>query len=250
MRKFGLVGRSLGHSFSQGYFESLFKRLGLRDCCYKCFELDDIHRLKGIVNGDSKILGLNVTVPHKESVVALVDKLSIDARQIGAVNVIKVVRRAGRILLFGFNTDAEGFIKSLAEVFCPSDKIALVLGTGGAAKAVAFALKSMRIKCLFVSRNPMRGQVGYGQLRRNIFDDCELVVNATPVGTFPRVDFPNIPYRFLDSRHFLYDLVYNPEQTEFLRRGAKHGARTMNGMKMLEIQAEASWRIWNDQTKM
>lgn len=244
MRRFGLIGKSLKHSFSKMYFEEKFKKDGITDCSYELFELDDISGLMEFI-ARNNLSGLNVTIPYKEAVLIFLDKTDEKARLIGAVNTIKVVNDKGKILLEGFNTDYLGFMKSLEGLEIKGKK-ALILGTGGAAKAVAFALQTLGIDYMLVSRNPKEKQTGYDDLNEETVGNHQIIINATPLGMFPNVNsYPEIPYEFITSRHLLYDLVYNPEETVFLRRGKERGAKTINGRKMFELQAELSWKIWN-----
>jgi shikimate dehydrogenase len=243
MRKFGLIGFPLGHSFSVKYFTEKFKRESIPDCSYSNFEIPAVSDLPGILN-DPELVGLNVTIPYKESVIGYLNKTDLVVGETGACNCICI--RQG--IATGYNTDVIGFEQSVSEKLTVSDKRSLVLGTGGSSRAVAWVLKKMGIQCLFVSRkeNGMRDQISYSNLNREILDSHSLIINATPVGMFPKTDdCPPIPYEYLGPRHYLFDLIYNPAKTLFLVKGEASGARTKNGADMLEIQAEASWKIWN-----
>lgn len=243
MRKFGLIGYPLGHSFSGNYFNDKFLREHITDCRYSNFELSDIRQLKDVLE-DPELLGLNVTIPYKQSVIAWLHELDPVVRQTGACNCIRIQDRR----LTGFNTDVTGFEKSLRQQWKPEDQKALILGTGGASKAVAYVLNKMGIEFLFVSRRKVSGenQLLYEELTEKIILAHPLIINSTPLGMHPEMNvFPPIPYEFLNSTHYLFDLIYNPSQTEFLRRGEARGARTKNGADMLKIQADASWEIWN-----
>ena len=243
MRKFGLIGKALKHSFSKRYFNDKFRKEVI-DATYELFELGTISELEDLVAQEPFLEGLNITIPYKEGVLPFLDWMSEEARTIGAVNVIKIIRKKGKIWLKGFNTDAPAFLESLRRLRLGNR--ALILGTGGAAKAVAFAFCSLGIPYLFVSRTPERREIGYDDLDEKTIKTHQIIVNATPLGMFPDTkSFPRIPYHFLTSKHLLYDLVYNPKETEFLRRGREMEARTTNGLAMLEMQAEYSWRIWN-----
>jgi len=239
MRKFGLIGRSLKHSFSKIYFEEKFKREGL-DCSYELFELQDVSGIRGFISRNN-LVGLNVTIPYKQDVMPFLDGIDEEAKEIGAVNTIRINK-----ILEGFNTDSRAFGKSLEEFFDVRGKEALILGTGGASRAVAFALKKLGVDYLFVSRKPEVGEIGYADLNREVMASHLIIVNATPLGMFPDThSYPEIPYELLTREHLLYDLTYNPEETEFLRRGKERGAKTINGLRMLHLQAEYSWQIWN-----
>jgi len=247
MMKFGLIGKTLKHSFSKKFFDEKFSKEGL-DNSYELYEIDDISKLKELISRDKLLRGLNVTIPYKELVIPLLDKIEDGAREIGAVNTIKIFwigENSDKMFLEGYNTDAKAFQQSLSAYLTGKEKRALILGTGGASKAVAYSLKNLGISFDFVSREGIKG-MKYEDLDEQIMAKYQIIVNATPIGTYPNVEsFPAIPYQFLNSSHLLYDLVYNPEETEFMKRGKVQGARTTNGLKMLYLQAEASWKIWN-----
>ncbi|HEX8327171.1 MAG TPA: shikimate dehydrogenase [Hymenobacter sp.] len=245
MRRFGLIGRTLGHSFSQTYFTQKFYSLSLQEHQYDLFELPTIGELPAVLAAHSDLVGLNVTVPYKETVMTYVDELAPSATRVGAVNVIEFTAD-GR--LRGHNTDCVGFRNSLRTFFTPvpSDARALVLGTGGAAKAVAVALQELGIPHWQVSRDPLGTGLTYNDLTPQLLAAHQLIVNATPLGTFPRIDeCPPLPYQALSERHYLYDLVYNPTETLFMAKGKEAGAQVKNGFEMLCLQAEAAWDIWN-----
>ena len=245
MREFGLIGKSLSHSFSQTYFTQKFHSLELTDCSYELFELADIRELPGMLASHPDLVGLNITIPYKEQVLPFLHDVAPSAARVGAVNVIEITPEGKYI---GHNTDYVGFRESL-ERFYPDrgeDVAALVLGTGGASKAVEVALRDLGIRYWVVSRNPMSKGLTYDDLTPTLVGAHSLIINATPLGTYPRVDeFPPLPYEVLSSQHYLYDLVYNPSETRFLQKGAEAGAHTTNGFEMLCLQAEAAWRIWN-----
>ncbi|GAB3738641.1 shikimate dehydrogenase [Hymenobacter agri] len=245
MRQFGLIGRTLQHSFSQTYFTQKFYSQGLaNDHRYDLFELTDIHELPELLRANPELAGLNVTVPYKEVVVPYLDELASSAARVGAVNVIEFCPD-GR--LRGHNTDVVGFRESLRHFFpATADSRALVLGAGGAAKAVVVALNDLGIAHWSVTRNPLGHGLTYDELTPALLAAHPLIINATPLGTYPRVDeCPRLPYAALGPQHYLYDLVYNPSETLFLAKGREAGAHTKNGFEMLERQAEAAWDIWN-----
>ncbi|WP_310394367.1 shikimate dehydrogenase [Hymenobacter sp.] len=246
MRQFGLIGRTLSHSFSQTYFNQKFYSLELAEHQYDLFELATVAELPALLAAHPDLVGLNVTVPYKETVVAYLDELAPSARRVGAVNVIE---RLPDGLLRGHNTDYVGFRESLRTFFPnPPDARALVLGTGGAAKAVTVALQELAIPHWSVSRNPLGVGLTYDDLTPQLVAAHALIINATPVGTFPRIDeCPPLPYEALTEQHHLYDLVYNPTETLFMAKGKAAGAQVKNGFEMLCLQAEAAWAIWNGQ---
>lgn len=244
MKIFGLIGKSLAHSFSQSFFEEKFVKEGLSDCQYRLFEIPTIEKLPELIASESDLCGFNVTIPFKKSVVDYLDELSPEAAEIGAVNVVRVERIGKQIVLKGYNTDSEGFAKSLAGVQVPSP--AMVIGAGGAVAAVMYALRRMRIPYVQVSRQGGAGQLLFSQVSAKDIEEHPLLINCTPVGTSGNADQQlELPYEAITSRHFLYDLVYNPDVTPFLREGMRRGARVQNGLEMLHLQAEAAWRIWN-----
>ena len=243
MRKFGLIGYPLTHSFSQRYFTEKFEREGIADCVYSNFSIGSIGDL-GAVLADAELCGLNVTIPYKQQVMPFLDSLSPVVEAIGACNCIKI--EGGR--RFGFNTDVVGFEQSLVKKLAGHHRKALVLGTGGAAKAVEWVLRRLGIEFLSVTREPRPGRpaIGYADVDAGLLATHTLIVNTTPVGTYPNVsECPPLPYEALTSRHYLFDLVYNPDRTLFLQKGEAHGAVVENGYDMLVLQAEESWRIWN-----
>lgn len=248
---YGLIGYPLGHSFSAQYFTEKFLREGL-DECYKLFPIKDINSLSELVDGNKTLNGLNVTLPYKQAVIPFLDKISGDASEIGAVNVIRISRceNAAGTHLSGYNTDWKGFIESLEPMLHPHVKKALILGSGGASKAVVYGLKKRGIKPLIVSRSKNSGDMTYDDIDKTIMSEHLLIVNTTPLGMFPETEaYPDIPYNFLRPDHICYDLIYNPEQTEFMRKSAAMGAEVKNGLEMLHIQAELSWKIWNEHSE-
>ena len=245
MRLFGLIGYPLGHSFSASFFSKKFKSEGI-DAEYRNFPLEDISGFRTLLNKEPGLIGLNVTVPYKQDVIPFLDSLSSVADAIGAVNTISLRRGGDRIELAGDNTDVIGFRRSLEEHLEPHHKSALVLGTGGSSRAVVHVLEQLEIGITMVSRTPGNKRISYRELDSELLGKTTLIVNTSPLGMYPKVEtYPDIPYQALTPRHLIFDLVYNPEKTEFLSRGEKYGARIVNGLDMLIYQAEASWEIWN-----
>lgn len=252
MKTYGLIGKTLGHSFSRQFFSEKFTKEGL-DAEYLNFELPDINDFSKIFDGRN-ICGLNVTIPYKQAVIPFLADLSSEAREIGAVNVIKPLNCGERLCgdntpmqLKGYNTDVIGFMESIRPLLKPYHKKALVLGTGGASKAVAYGLKQLGLEVMFVSRTRNADIISYTDITPAVMSEFTVIVNTTPLGTSPNVDTcADIPYELITHRHLLFDLVYNPSETLFLRRGREQGAQTENGLKMLHIQALAAWQIWNE----
>lgn len=247
MKTFGLVGYPLKHSFSYRFFGEKFEKEKI-DAQYLNFEIADIGRLPDIIKEYTKLQGLNVTIPYKEQVIPFLDELDPIAEAIGAVNVIKITRKGDKILLKGFNSDYIGFKNSIEPLINPEiHRKALILGTGGASKAVEYGLKALGLETSHVSRTRKEGVITYGELSEDMMNEYTVIVNASPVGTFPNVDeCPDIPYQYIGNKHMLYDVVYNPPVTKFLEQGKKQGAKIKNGETMLELQAIAAWNIWND----
>ena len=245
MRRFGLIGRPLGHSASAAYFAAKFAREGITDCAYELYELPEIGALARLLADVPELCGFNVTIPYKREVMPLLDELSHDARMIGAVN---CVRRTPEGRLTGHNTDIIGLRAALAELLGGDEpEHALVLGTGGASPAVQYALAERGIPFDLVSRDASKGNYTYDDLPCGVVEQSRLIVNASPVGTYPAVDAaPRIPYGYVTPGHYLLDLVYNPPLTQFLDFGRQRGAHILNGEVMFREQAEASWRIWNE----
>lgn len=242
MSKFGLVGKNISYSFSRTYFTEKFEKENVNHT-YENFDIPSINDFPKVISETSNLIGLSVTIPYKEEVIPFLNDLDEEAKKIGAVNTIKVSESK---MIKGFNTDHYGFQKSL-EAFLPfHKKNALILGTGGASKAIAYALEKLGFDFKFVSRNKTSSNLSYDELDENIIQNHCLIINCTPLGTFPNItDCPSIPYEFLSEKHLLFDLIYNPAETEFLKRGKHQGARISNGLKMLEFQAEKAWEIWN-----
>ncbi len=240
--QFGLVGKNISYSFSKGYFGEKFEKLNLEDYSYDNLDFQNIEDFPEFIKQNPTISGLNVTIPYKEAIIPFLDKLSKRAIEIGAVNTIKITK-SGK--LKGFNTDYIGFQKSIEPLLNVNHKKALILGTGGASKAVAYALKQLEIPYLFVSRNDIGDAIGYNQINEKTFEEFQIIINCTPVGTFPNTNnCPEIPYEYFTTNHLAFDLIYNPAETLFLKKAKEQGAIVKNGLEMLTLQAEKSWDIW------
>ena len=246
MEKYGLIGYPLGHSFSIGYFNEKFANEGI-DARYVNFELPDINELPEVLAANPELRGLNVTIPYKEKVIDFLNELSPEAQAIGAVNVIRIRRKGQKIQLKGYNSDAIGFTQSISPLLEQHHKQALILGTGGASKAVDYSLRKLGIETLFVSRTPHEGVIGYDDVTPELLQDFKVIVNCTPLGMYPNVEeAPDLPYEAMDKQTLLYDLIYNPDQTAFMNKGRKQGATVKNGLEMLLLQAFVSWDFWHD----
>lgn len=247
--QYGIIGHPLGHSFSRSFFTKKFLREGI-NAEYLNFDIPDVSELLRIISNHPQLRGLNVTIPHKMAVMPLLHELSPEARAIGAVNVIRVSHTPdGTVRLKGFNSDIIGFTDSIRPLLRHHHRKALVLGTGGASKAICQGLHSLNIEWRYVSRTESPGRLTYSQLSPALMEEYTVIVNCTPVGMFPHVNqCPQIPYELLTARHLLYDVVYNPTSTLFMQRGAQHGATVKNGLEMLERQAIASWRFWQGES--
>lgn len=246
MTEYGLIGFPLIHSFSKSFFTEKFQAEGT-DAQYLNFEMETVDGLVDTIRQHPDLRGLNVTIPHKQNVIPLLDEISEEASEIGAVNVIAIKRQAdGTPFLKGYNADVIGFEQSIQPLLKPHHKKALILGTGGASKAINYGLKRLGLETMFVSRTPREGMISYGQLDANVMAEYTVIVNCSPLGTFPKAETcPDIPYQLLNGQHLLYDLVYNPPKTLFLQRGEALGATIKNGLEMLHLQALASWQFWN-----
>lgn len=242
--KFGLLGKNISYSFSRNYFTEKFSKLGLAGYKYYNFDIPEIEEFPFLLyHREDEYGGMNVTIPYKESVIRYLNDIDSEAKEIGAVNTIKITEDNE---LVGYNTDFYGFQKSIEPLLKPAHEKALILGTGGASKAISYAFKKMNIEFKFVSRKVAENMFLYSQLNKEVFDKYKIIVNCTPIGTYPNIDeCPNIPYEFLTEAHLLFDLIYNPEESKFLSEGKQKGAIIKNGYEMLQFQAEKSWEIWN-----
>jgi shikimate dehydrogenase len=246
MDQYGLIGNPLKHSFSQGFFNDKFRAEKI-DAEYKNFEIPTIEEFKSIIKNNPQLKGLNVTIPYKEQVIPYLDQLSENAQLIGAVNVVKIERlKKGKTKLMGYNSDIIGFKNSIEPLLQPHHTRALILGTGGSAKAVYYGLKQLGVEGTYVSREKTPSTVlTYSELNEEVMKTHTVIVNCTPVGMWPDVDdCPKIPYPLLTKEHLLYDLLYNPNETLFMKKGKEHGAKVKNGLEMLLLQAFASWEFW------
>ena len=241
----GLIGKTLAHSFSKSYFENKFEEEKLANHSYELFELNSIEEFPELLKNNPNLVGLNVTIPYKESVIPFLDELDETAKEIGAVNTIKISRKEGKTILKGYNTDAKGFGLSIKPFLKNTHERALILGTGGGSKAVDYTLKNLGIQTLFVSRNPQENEITYTDINDYVMKFHKLVINTTPLGMSPNEEtFPDIPYSLLDESHTLIDLVYNPKQSQFLTKGKEEGTEILNGLSMLHHQANEAWKIW------
>lgn len=247
IKTYGLIGKTLTHSFSSKYFEQKFKQENIVNTRYLHFELNEVKDIHDLIKKHPDLVGLNVTIPYKKSIIHHLDEIDKYSMFIGAINTIKILRKKDKVFLSGYNTDAYGFEKTLFPILQPHHQRALVLGTGGASKAVVYVLRKNGIAYKEVTRSPYKSnQLEYGMISENILRKYNIVINTTPVGMYPDVKaLVNIPYEFINENNLLYDLVYNPEETQFIKEGKARGAITMNGLKMFELQAEQSWKIWN-----
>jgi len=241
MAKYGLIGYNIGYSFSKTFFNFKFEKENRNDS-YENFDIPVLSKISEILENNPDLKGLNVTIPYKKSIIQLLDKVDKEALQIGAVNTIKINKDGS---LKGYNTDHYGFSKALIEFFPLKEKKALVLGTGGASKAVKYVLQIMNFEVTQVSRTKTENNITYTDLNRDIIKQNYLIVNCTPLGTFPKIEeCPDIPYEYLTKDHLAFDLTYNPRETKFMKLSKERGARKSNGLKMLEYQAKKAWSIW------
>ncbi len=247
MRFFGLIGYPLSHSFSADFFEQKFTTENINDAGYRLFPLNSISELPEFIKQKPDLQGFNITIPYKVAILPYLNFVSKVAKEVGAVNCVKIIRDATGIKLFGFNTDVHGFRESLLPLLKPNHYSALILGTGGAAKAVSYSLLELGISYTMVTRKrDDKACMHYSQLTEDVINDNLLIINTSPVGMYPDTEnTPDIPYQFIGRNHLLFDLIYNPAETLFLKKGREMGAVTKNGLQMLELQAEKSWEIWN-----
>ncbi len=250
MEKYGLIGYPLGHSFSISYFNQKFSDEGI-DAKYENFEIPSIDILPEILDSNPELRGLNVTIPYKEKVMQFLDHISPEAQTIGAVNVIRVMHEGKDTILKGYNSDIIGFTQSISPMIDTKwHKKALVLGTGGASKAISYGLRSLGLDTVYVSRYERPGTIQYDKITPDVIREYNVVVNCTPVGMYPHTDeCPQLPYEAMDSHTILYDLIYNPDETLFMKRGRERGADVKNGLEMLLLQAFASWEFWHGKEK-
>ena len=242
-KTFGLIGKNISYSFSRKYFTEKFVLEILPKNSYENFDIQSIEEFPSIIKNNPQLNGLNVTIPYKKIVIPYLDKLSKNAKTIGAVNVIRFTKKGK---LKGYNSDFYGFMKSLKPLLQSHHQKALILGTGGASKGVAFALAKLGIVYTFVSREDKEGMIAYENINESTFEEYQIIINCTPLGTSPKTEeFPPIPYQFFTEKHIAFDLIYNPEITQFLKKAKEHGATVKNGSEMLVLQAEKSWEIWN-----
>ncbi|WP_430815577.1 shikimate dehydrogenase family protein [Carboxylicivirga sp. RSCT41] len=246
MKTFGLIGFPLAQSFSQKYFTQKFKDEQI-DARYLNFEMEDINELPELLEHHAYIAGFSITIPHKENIFKYLNEFDASARDIEACNVVKVTWKNKTPILKGYNTDFIGFSKSIQPLLKDHHKKALILGTGGAAKAIAYGLKKLGLEYKYVSRSKKDNSLTYNALDKTILDEYQVLINCTPLGMFPNIEqCPDIPYQLLTDKHLLYDLTYNPETTQFMKNGIEQGASAKNGLEMLHLQAEAAWEIWNE----
>lgn len=248
MKKLGLIGYPLGHSFSKKFYLEKFERENITDFHYDLYPVEDISSFPQLFERDLAFYGFNVTIPHKRNVMRFLNEFSPEAAEINAVNCVQIRWQGGKPYLKGFNTDAFGFEQSLRPLLQRQHTSALIFGNGGAAQAVLFVLNKLGIPFKTVSRNKSNGDLTYTELTENMIASHKLLINCSPVGTFPHIeDAPDIPYEGIGSEHLLYDLIYNPKETAFLQKGKKQGATIKNGLEMLILQAEKNWEIWNQE---
>lgn len=243
MKTFGLIGKNIDYSFSRTYFNQKFTAENI-EAIYKNFDLENIKQFPSLIQNNPTIKGFNVTIPYKEAIIPFLDEVEVTAKEIGAVNTIKI-NEAGKLI--GYNTDFYGFSEALKPYLKPHHTKALILGTGGASKAIAYALKRLDITYKYVSRSISPQNFTYSELTPSIIQEYKLIINCTPLGTFPNIEqFPPIPIQFLSSKHLVFDLIYNPSHTKLMKLALDQNAEVTNGLTMLEFQAEKAWKIWND----
>jgi len=248
MKQYGIIGYPLSHSFSKDYFTEKFKKMNLADCEFMNLEIENEGMFNSIISDNQRLKGLSVTIPYKRSIMSFLDNIDEDAKKIDAINCIKIERTGDKTLLTGYNTDVYGFEHSFVPLLKSNHKKALILGSGGASKAVVYVLEKLEIDYLIVTRSPHGCKhIRYGVLHKEIMKEHNIIINTTPLGMYPDINsFPDIPYEFINKDSFLFDLVYNPEMTLFLKKGSEQGATVKNGLEMLHLQAEKAWEIWNN----
>ncbi len=248
MNLFGLIGYPLSHSFSASYFTEKFKIESITNAEFRLFPIPDISAVRFLLADQPNLKGLSVTIPYKEKIIPYLDELDDVAQKVGAVNAIQISIKNNKTYLKGFNTDVIGFEKTLRPLLEPHHQQALILGSGGASKAVMYVMNKLNIPFKIISRDLQNGLLTYSQLNPEIIASHQIIINTTPLGMYPEINnCPDIPYHLLTSSHLLFDLIYNPEETVFLIQGKSHFAKTKNGLEMLICQAEAAWEIWNNQ---
>lgn len=246
MDKYGIIGYPLGHSFSPGFFNEKFRNEGI-DAVYERYELSQIDLLPEIIASNPELCGLNVTIPYKQQIMQYLDELSEEAREIGAVNVVKVTHNGKNVHLKGFNSDVIGFSRSIEPLLEKHHKKALILGTGGAAQAIDYGLRQLGLETIKVSRYERPDTIQYDKITPDVIKEYKVIINCTPIGMYPNTEeCPNLPYEAMDSQHLLYDLIYNPDTTLFMKKGMERGAVVKNGLEMLLLQAYASWEFWHE----
>ena len=244
---FGLIGYPLGHSFSRDFFSKKFSNENI-NAEYLNFEIDDISKFKDIIKENHNIYGLNVTIPYKSAIIPFLDEVDETAQNIGAVNVIKFIRFGNSLKLKGYNSDIIGFTNSISPLLKEHNNKALILGTGGVSKAIKYALNKIGVDTLFVSRDKKENTITYTELNKDVMNEYSVIVNASPVGMYPNIDIaPDIPYELITNNHIVFDTIYNPEETLFMKMASKNGAIVKNGLEMLIGQAIAAWEIWNSE---
>ena len=242
IKEYGLIGKNINYSFSKNYFNEKFKKENIINSNYKNFDLNKIDDFENIIK-ENDLIGLNVTIPYKRSIIRFLDEIDETAKRINAVNTLKFDKKRG---IIGYNTDYYGFGKALKETLTKTPKIAFILGSGGASSAVEYVLNEIKIPYKIVSRNPQLNQIHYNELDKKLLVNNTLIINTTPLGTYPNIkQCPKIPYSLLNKTHYLFDLIYNPSKTKFLKLGLKKETKIQNGYKMLVYQAEKSWELWN-----
>lgn len=245
MRLFGLIGKTLEHSFSKIYFTKKFEKDQITDCCYELFPIDNIKQITSLLSDNPDLKGFNVTIPYKTEIIPYLTQVDPEAQKTGAVNCVKIERNSQGVITIGYNTDIYGFSESISPLIESWHTSALILGTGGASKAVMHVLKSKGIEIHLVSRSKSENTICYDEISEKHMSTHLLIINTTPLGMFPHFNqFPHLPYEYITNRHLLVDLIYNPQETVFLAKGKQMGAKVKNGQEMLELQAEKSWEIW------